>query len=131
VVQPAVVGDSVKSRTPAEMLSRGPRPGVERSGTPGNRRLKRFIARGSGRQPMWYVIRGAIQLFIAIGLSPATAGSPSYRIGSWGSAALHPRAGSPAEHLGWGARLYAVARYRGLGRINYAHACLRQYQPSD
>ena len=25
-----------------------------------------------------------------------------------------PRAGSPAEHLGWGARLYAVGRYRGL-----------------
>src|SRR5688500_10667313 len=33
---------------------------------------------------------------------------------SWGSAALHPRAGSPAEHLGWGARLYAVTRSAGL-----------------
>ena len=28
-------GDGIKSRTPAEMLGRGPRPGVERSGTPG------------------------------------------------------------------------------------------------
>ncbi len=37
--------------------------------------------------------------------------------GSWGSAALHPRAGSPAEHLGWGARLYAVAALRGLRQI--------------
>jgi hypothetical protein len=33
---------------------------------------------------------------------------------TWGSAALHPRAGSPAEHLGWGARLYAFATLRGL-----------------
>ncbi len=37
--------------------------------------------------------------------------------GSWGSAALHSRAGSPAEHLGWGARLYAVAALRGLRQI--------------
>jgi len=29
---------------------------------------------------------------------------------SWGFAALHPRAGSPAEHPGWGARLCAVVR---------------------
>src|SRR5437762_11673862 len=28
-------GESIKSRTPAEMLGWGPRPGVERSGTPG------------------------------------------------------------------------------------------------
>ena len=28
-------GDSIKSRTPAELLGWGPRPGVERSGTPG------------------------------------------------------------------------------------------------
>jgi hypothetical protein len=27
---------------------------------------------------------------------------------------LHPRAGSPAEQLGWGARLYAFATLRGL-----------------
>jgi len=33
---------------------------------------------------------------------------------TWGYAALHPRAGSPAEHLGWGARLYAFATLRGL-----------------
>ena len=38
---------------------------------------------------------------------------------SWGSAALHPRAGSPAEHLGWGARLYAVAALRGLRQIQF------------
>jgi hypothetical protein len=40
--------------------------------------------------------------------------------GSWGSAAaaLHPRAGSPAEHLGWGARLYAAATLRGLRVVN-------------
>src|SRR5687767_9270905 len=30
-----------------------------------------------------------------------------------GCAALHPRAGSPAEHLGWGARLYANTRFAG------------------
>ena len=43
-------GDSVKPRTPAEMLGRGPRPGVERSGTPGNQRQGQFQARGAGRQ---------------------------------------------------------------------------------
>ncbi len=32
-------------------------------------------------------------------------------LGPWGS---RPRAGSPAEHLGWGARLYAVACSRRL-----------------
>jgi hypothetical protein len=32
---------------------------------------------------------------------------------SWGSASLHPRAGSPTEQLGWGARLYAVACFAG------------------
>ena len=30
-----------------------------------------------------------------------------------GASLLHPRAGSPAEHLGWGARLYAVTRFAG------------------
>jgi uncharacterized protein (DUF1697 family) len=35
VIEPAKRGDSIKSRTPAEMLGRGPRPGVKRSGTPG------------------------------------------------------------------------------------------------
>ncbi|HEY8185141.1 MAG TPA: hypothetical protein VIF64_03675, partial [Pyrinomonadaceae bacterium] len=30
------------------------------------------------------------------------------RLGSWGSAVLHPRAGSPAGQPGWGARLYAT-----------------------
>jgi len=40
--------------------------------------------------------------------------------GSWGFAALQPRAGSPAEHLGWGARLYAVARYRRLWLFSIA-----------
>ena len=42
--------------------------------------------------------------------------------GSWGfarKASLHPRAGSPAEHLGWGARLYALAALRGLRQIEY------------
>src|SRR5882724_6345000 len=38
-------------------------------------------------------------------------------LGPWGSAALQPRAGSPPEHLGWGARLYAAARSRGLRRL--------------
>jgi hypothetical protein len=33
-------GDGIKSRTPAEMLGWGPRPGVERSETPGARRQK-------------------------------------------------------------------------------------------
>jgi len=33
---------------------------------------------------------------------------------SWGSASLHPRAGSPAGQPGWGARLYAIAAFRGL-----------------
>ena len=39
--------DSIKSRTPAEMLGRGPRPGVERSGTPGKRTLGMSEARGA------------------------------------------------------------------------------------
>ena len=29
---------------------------------------------------------------------------------SWGCASLHPRPGSPAEHLGWGGSLYARVR---------------------
>jgi len=45
--------------------------------------------------------------------------------GSWGSAALHPRAGSPAEHLGWGARLYAVAALRGLRQIQLTMNLIR------
>jgi hypothetical protein len=45
--QPAVAGDSIKSRTPAEMLGRGPRPGVKRSGTPGLG-FKNFSTRGAG-----------------------------------------------------------------------------------
>src|SRR5688500_14973016 len=40
-----------------------------------------------------------------------------------GFAALHPRAGSPAEHLGWGARLYAVAALRGLRQFNSRSVC--------
>ena len=47
-------------------------------------------------------------------LSAASRALPSAPKSTWGCAALHPRAGSPAEQLGWGARLYAVARYRGL-----------------
>src|SRR6185436_9277315 len=38
---------------------------------------------------------------------------------SWGSASLHPRAGSPAEHLGWGARLYAITRSAGYGQNTF------------
>ena len=38
-------------------------------------------------------------------------------LSSWGYASLHPSAGSPAEHLGWGARLYAVGRFAGLLRL--------------
>src|SRR5882724_8066607 len=37
--------DSIKSRTPAELLGWGPRPGVERSGTPGTRYKKICKAR--------------------------------------------------------------------------------------
>jgi hypothetical protein len=33
--------------------------------------------------------------------------------GFLGLAALHPRAGSPVEHLGGGARLYAAGRFEG------------------
>ena len=50
-----------------------------------------------------------------IRLSPAPRASDIFHDGSWGFAALHPRAGPPAEQLGWGARLYALARFRGLG----------------
>ena len=39
-------------------------------------------------------------------------------MGSWGFAALHPRAGSPAEQLGWGARLYAVSRSAGFENVS-------------
>ena len=38
-------GDGIKSRTPAEMLGWGPRPGVERSETPGPRSNKTNKAR--------------------------------------------------------------------------------------
>ncbi len=43
-------GDSIKSRTPAEMLGRRPRPGVERSGTPGTVNWN-SRARGAGGSP--------------------------------------------------------------------------------
>jgi hypothetical protein len=49
-MKPAKRGDSIKSSTPAELLGRGPRPGVERSATPGSRREKSKSPR-SGRQP--------------------------------------------------------------------------------
>jgi len=53
-------------------------------------------------------------------LSAASRATTRVFHGSWGSAckaSLHPRAGSPAEHLGWGARLYAAAALRGLRPI--------------
>jgi hypothetical protein len=43
---------------------------------------------------------------------------------SWGSAPLHPRAGSPAEHLGWGARLYAFTRCAGFRNWDRARSGL-------
>ncbi len=49
--------------------------------------------------------------------SPTSRALPFELQRSWGFASLHPRAGSPAEHLGWGARLYAVAALRGLKAI--------------
>jgi hypothetical protein len=45
---------------------------------------------------------------------------------------LHPRPGSPAEHLGWGGSLYAVARSAGsqLFWIAYPGVCsLRSLHP--
>src|SRR5215831_12165645 len=41
---------NIKTSTPAEMLGWGPRPGVERSGTPGNQSRIEISPR-SGRQP--------------------------------------------------------------------------------
>ena len=55
----------------------------------------------------------AVQL-VMIRLSAAPRALNNFHNASWGSAPLHPRAGSPAEHLGWGARLYAIATLRGL-----------------
>jgi hypothetical protein len=47
--QPAAAGDSIKSSTPAEMLGRGPRPGVERSAAePQVNSPKIMTARGAG-----------------------------------------------------------------------------------
>jgi len=50
---------------------------------------------------------------------------------SWGSAPLHPRAGAPAEHLGWGARLYAIAALRGLNANSSATCSELRYYHSD
>ena len=91
--QPAVAGDSIKSSTPAEMLGRGPRPGVKRSGTPGDC-PKIMPARGAGDS--------GHHDFRAVACS---AGCGPWMCCSWGSATLHPR-------------LYAIARYRGLAWIS-------------
>jgi len=48
-------------------------------------------------------------------LSPRFTGSKSMYVCTWGFRYAPTQGGSPAEHLGWGARLYAVARDRGLG----------------
>jgi hypothetical protein len=58
-------------------------------------------------------------------------GSKLMRVCTWGSAALHPRAGSPAEHLGWGARLYAFARYAGYDKANPFRTCCELSLDSD
>src|SRR5438132_3992219 len=73
------------------MLGWGPRPGVEHSRTPGtaDRRTAVRVAADSPRNPVNTVARSR-GLAFSLGLL------------TWGSAALHPR-------------LYAVARYRGLG----------------
>jgi len=92
--QPVVAGDSIKSRTPAEMLGRGPRPGVERSETPGSSTQKNCRARGAAEGGCYY--KNAL-----IRLSAAPRASNNLDNVSWGSASLHPR-------------LYAIARYRGL-----------------
>jgi len=88
------------------MLGRGPRPGVERSGTPG---LLEYQGRARGVGDSRFIIsewrRWRYRTLRAL--------DASYWSSTWGSAALHPRAGSPAEHLGWGARLYAIATLRG------------------
>jgi hypothetical protein len=90
--QPAVAGDSIESSTPAELLGWGPRPGVKRSGTPGDC-PKIMPARGAGDSV--YRDFGAI----------ARAGCGRWVCSSWGSATLHPR-------------LYAIARCRGLAWIS-------------
>ena len=54
-------------------------------------------------------------------LAHASRARSSYLVVTWGSASLHPRAGSPAEHLGWGARLYAFTRYAGYSFIPQPH----------
>ena len=40
--------DSIKTSTPAEMLGWGPRPGVERSGTPGHGSIKKSESAEAG-----------------------------------------------------------------------------------
>ena len=49
-------------------------------------------------------------LLVMQGLSPASRANLIIRDVILGFAALHPRPGSPAEHLGWGGSLYAVTR---------------------
>ena len=68
------------------------KPGVERSGTPGtaNRRTAARVAADSPE--------------ITVNTVARSAGCHYHEPSTWGSAALHPR-------------LYAVARYRGLGLV--------------
>jgi hypothetical protein len=56
---------------------------------------------------------GSIAAAIFRGCRPLRGLYDFYSMCSWGSASLHPRAGSPAEHLGWGGSLYADTRFAG------------------
>ena len=83
------------------------KPGVERSETPGLQ-TESNQARGARDSPN-VVIRATKTAVARLrGLFASYSDDPGV------PASLHPRAGSPAEQLGWGARLYAVAALRGL-----------------
>src|SRR5438552_17367102 len=101
-IEPAKRGDSIK-------------PGVKRSGTPGLRWIM-------NEKPTEWATAVHRAQFSAVALSHASRAQFSYGALSWGSASLHPRAGSPAEQLGWGARLYASTRCAGFARCRL-HDC--------
>ncbi len=85
----------------------GIKPGVKRSETPGS-----FTP--NPRSPRSGRLRfDLLTPIMMIRLSAAPRTLSIFDTGPWGFAALHPRAGSPAEQLGWGARLYALGRSAG------------------
>ena len=85
------------------------------SETPGPRQINETSPR-SGRQPLTRILKCWEQFWH--GLSPAPRARlivPDMILGFRpDESGLHPRPGSPAEHLGWGGSLYATARSAGF-----------------